>query len=151
MSLASVADKIVWLALPDRVMVESVYVSAVLVVTAALALATRVTILLVVDDESTAAPSRTDPLTRVLGALAVRVTRALLVTLPLAATVTVKLSAAMAVTVEPRNVDPTITVAGAEPVMAVLLAVVLYIGSRTIVKDLQKRETAAAHQAVAGA
>jgi len=37
------------------------------------------------------------------------------------------------------------------PVMAVLLAVVLYIGSRTIVKDLQKRETAAAHQAVAGA
>src|SRR5580658_467343 len=36
------------------------------------------------------------------------------------------------------------------PIMAVLLAVVLYIGSRTIVKDLAKRETAARH-AAAGA
>jgi hypothetical protein len=36
------------------------------------------------------------------------------------------------------------------PVMAVLLAVVLFIGSRTIGKDLEKRETAA-RQAAAGA
>ena len=36
------------------------------------------------------------------------------------------------------------------PVMALLLAGVLYIGSRTIVKDLAKRETAARH-AAAGA
>jgi hypothetical protein len=35
--------------------------------------------------------------------------------------------------------------------MAVLLAVVLYIGSRTIGKDLQKRETAARRAAAAGA